>query len=214
MAALPPAVRRAAPVWFLPEQELLPPALPDRERRSPADPADRAPGAGDAFGGAARFSGPDRTVLPAPRSPAAARPSRAHRQTSGSDSAGSRHWLPKGGGSVLPPRPAPWFPPLPAPCAERGGIRWPQRRCTAPHSAARCSCGSSATRCAAIRPASSCPPYAPAQEITPFVITCACSGSPAARRSNGCRCSPLPRALRRRKPKQGLRCSSQRPRRS
>lgn len=163
---------------------------------------------------------PAHTELPARRSPAAVPPSPAHRRKAGSGNGGSPHWQRQDGGSTAPPeragsgavsrfpvRPAPSFPPLPAPCAERGGIHGQRRHNNAPHSAAHWSCGSSAIRCAArcrlvpslLLPLTRARDHAPSRAVhtVTYKLTCAYSGSPAARRSNGCRCSLPPPALRR-----------------
>ena len=144
----------------------------------------------------------------------------AHRRKAGSGNGGSPHWQQQDGGSTAPPeragsgavsrfpvRPAPSFPPLPAPCAERGGIHGQRRHNNAPHSAAHWSCGSSAIRCAArcrlvpslLLPLTRARDHAPSRAVhtVTYKLTCAYSGSPAAHRSNGCRCSLPPPALQR-----------------
>ena len=76
-----------------------------------------------------------------------------------------------------------------------------------PHSAAHWSCGSSAIRCAArcrlvpslLLPLTRARDHAPSRAVhtVTYKLTCAYSGSPAAHRSNGCRCSLPPPALQR-----------------
>ena len=220
-----PAGQAPAPVPSAPVQHPAGAALPwghplPGGTRSPVSRAVPAPWAAGARAAAGCLPAPAHTELPVQRSPAAVPPSPAHRRKAGSGNGGSPHWQQQDGGSTAPPeragsgavsrfpvRPAPSFPPLPAPCAERGGIHGQRRHNNAPHSATHWSCGSSAIRCAArcrlvpslLLPLTRARDHAPSRAVhtVTYKLTCAYSGSPAAHRSNGCRCSLPPPALQR-----------------
>ena len=165
--AVRPAGQAPAPLRSAPVQHPAGAALPwghppPGGTRSPAGRAVPAPWAAGVRAAANCLPAPAHTELPARRSPAEVPPSPAHRRKAGSGNGGSPHWQRQDGGSTAPPeragsgavsrfpvRPAPSFPPLPAPCAEHGGIHGQRRHNNAPHSAAHWSCGSSAIRCAA-----------------------------------------------------------------